>query len=56
MTKNFDDITMSERDFLLQQIGALKAQVSIYREWLMSLGAIQPPQIFKFDDKVNNKK
>lgn len=45
-----DEIKCTERDFLWEQIGALKAQVAVYREWLASLGAIEKPKVLRFHD------
>lgn len=46
-----DQIKCTERDFLWEQIGALRGQVNIYREWLQSLGALEKPKIIRFNDK-----
>ena len=39
----------TERDYLMERIGALEGQIRIYREWLQSLGALK---YYKFDFKT----
>ena len=51
-----DKITCTERDFLWEQIGALKSQVAIYREWLQSLGALEKPKIISFQNESEKGK